>query len=374
MYNNLVQFRILFQGKLAWTVSDAQQCLDKFKETLTPQHYDHFIDILKDYNATRIGVSVVKEKVIKLCEVAHQQLLLLPLFNAFIPQRQQIIFPQVIKNTRLFDALLQFTRNVKMKLQDDEHLYNCLIRILKWYKLGQRTVSETRQVITYLFHDHKDLLKEFNSLSSLAHSENATIASGSEPPRHDDEKEKKTSEKLNILPIKKRVAPILLEETVMSGFPQDMHEQVFTLNAKVKERLYQTEDYQSYLKCIKCYHSGNISRLQLNALVKDLLGAHPDLMEAFNKVIHQGITKIDLKTSYLNLDKAKEDEALNEKGRSKREILLAPGTKRSLILSNKDKNKAKPVREPNRTPSCRLIPCDFIVPGATQKRRRISKC
>ncbi|MFS7967463.1 putative transcription regulator Others family [Helianthus anomalus] len=169
--------------------------------------------------------------------------------------------------------------------------------------------------------------------------------------------------------MRKRFVPIL-EATLKSQFPQDMHGQVCSLLKKVKERLNNTDNYRNFLTCIKYYYSENICRPQLKAQVKDLLGAHPDLMEAFNKVVDHK-KKTGSETLHLNLDKLQEDQPFNKNGKRKRQSLnITRGSKNSQS-SNKDTNKRGPDVS---TARCRLIPCDFLIPEASQRRRRINKC
>ncbi|KAF5789709.1 putative transcription regulator Others family [Helianthus annuus] len=146
--------------------------------------------------------------------------------------------------------------------------------------------------------------------------------------------------------MRKRFVPIL-EATLKSQFPQDMHGQVCSLLKKVKERLNNADNYCNFLTCIKYYYSENICRPQRKAHVKDLLGAHPDLMEAFNKVVdHKKKT-----------DKLKEVQPFNKNGKRKRQsLIITRGSKRSQS-SNKDTNKRGPDVS---TARCRLIPCDVI--------------
>ncbi|KAJ0493407.1 putative transcription regulator Others family [Helianthus annuus] len=375
----------LLEGKLL-TVSDAQRCLKSIREKLTPEDYHEFLDIMKDFKEGRLDRSGVREKVIKLCGT-HQELL--ALFNIYLPEREKITFPQAeddVKKRVQLEVCMQYVEKVKMRLQDDDHLYRCFLGVLDLYRKGKRTVVEVHQAVTYLFYNHKDLLKEFTTLfchtnsfkdanthkehkSSPTtstpirhlHSKKETIASGSEPPRRDEKGKKiiKCSAKVNDQPMRKRIVP-KLEETLKSKFPQDMHGQVCSLLKKVKERLYNTDNFRSVL------NSEKISRPQLKAQVKDLLGSHPDLMEEFNKVVDH----------VKKTDKAKEDQSLNKNGKRKRQsLLITPGSKRSQLSNNDKKNKhgADVSNGQSRTPSCRLIPCDFIIPEASQRRRWINR-
>ncbi|XP_039014373.1 paired amphipathic helix protein Sin3-like 2 [Hibiscus syriacus] len=59
----------------------------------------------------------------------------------------------------------------------------------------------------------------------------------------------------------------------------------FIFCEKVKERLCSSDDYQAFLKCLNIYSNGIIKRNDLQNLVTDLLGKHPDLMIEFNQFL-----------------------------------------------------------------------------------------
>ncbi|KAL4573718.1 hypothetical protein LXL04_020533 [Taraxacum kok-saghyz] len=70
-----------------------------------------------------------------------------------------------------------------------------------------------------------------------------------------------------------------------SGTPyvdkDDLKIEEFSFSEKVKDRLNNLEDYQAFLKCLDIYNTEIITRKELQRLVSDLLGKHPDLMEGF---------------------------------------------------------------------------------------------
>ncbi|KAL6518833.1 hypothetical protein OROHE_017586 [Orobanche hederae] len=59
----------------------------------------------------------------------------------------------------------------------------------------------------------------------------------------------------------------------------------FSFCEKVKERLHSAGDYHTFLKCLHIYNTKFITRKELKALVDDLLGKYPDLMEGFNEFL-----------------------------------------------------------------------------------------
>ncbi|KAL4573716.1 hypothetical protein LXL04_020531 [Taraxacum kok-saghyz] len=70
-----------------------------------------------------------------------------------------------------------------------------------------------------------------------------------------------------------------------SGTPyvdkDDLKIEEFNFSEKVKDRLNNLEDYQAFFKCLDIYNTEIITRKELQRLVSDLLGKHPDLMEGF---------------------------------------------------------------------------------------------
>ncbi|KAL4586875.1 hypothetical protein LXL04_011520 [Taraxacum kok-saghyz] len=141
-----------------------------------------------------------------------------------------------------------------------------------------------------------------------------------------------------------------LEDSVTELFHQDMRDQVICLHEKVKERLHNSDDYQSFLKCIVHYCTENINRPQLQSLVNNLLGAHPDLMEEVNGFIDRSERTDD------------EDKNVSESNK--------PSS-----LPNKDEYEAKPIHELDLsdcercTPSYRLLPKNYPIPSVSQRTK-----
>lgn len=147
----------------------------------------------------------------------------------------------------------------------------------------------------------------------------------------------------------KRKSTNTLEDSVTQLFHQDMRDQVVSLREKVKERLQNSDDYQAFLKCIVHYCTENITRPQLQSLVNNLLGAHPDLMEEVN--------------GFIDRNERTDDEDKN-----------VSGTKPSLLPS-KDEYQAKPIHELDLsdceqcTPSYRLLPKNYPIPSVSQRTK-----
>ncbi|CAH1420728.1 unnamed protein product [Lactuca virosa] len=71
----------------------------------------------------------------------------------------------------------------------------------------------------------------------------------------------------------------------------DNYSEVFSFCEKVKDGLRNHDDYQAFLKCLHIYITDIITRKELQILVSDLLGKHPDLMEGF-RTMEQGLFKL----------------------------------------------------------------------------------
>ncbi|CAH1417181.1 unnamed protein product [Lactuca virosa] len=145
----------------------------------------------------------------------------------------------------------------------------------------------------------------------------------------------------------KRKSTNALEDSVTELFHKDMRDQMICLREKVKERLHNSDDYQAFLKCIVHYCTENITRPQLQSLVNNLLGAHPDLMEEVNGFIDRSERTDD------------EDKNVSESKPS--------------FLPSKDEYQAKPIHELDLsdcercTPSYRLLPKNYPIPSVSQR-------
>ncbi|XP_055805599.1 paired amphipathic helix protein Sin3-like 2 isoform X2 [Solanum dulcamara] len=156
---------------------------------------------------------------------------------------------------------------------------------------------------------------------------------------------------------------------------KNMYSQEFTFCERVKERLCSPTDYQAFLKCLHIYSTEIITRKELQSLVADLLGKHPDLMEGFNEFLER-CERIDgflagvmSKKSLWNEGHTSKSVKEEEKDREqKREI---DGGKEKDRY--KEKYWGKSIQEldlsncQSCTPSYRLLPEDYPIPTASQR-------
>uniref|UniRef100_A0A7N0U8T1 Histone deacetylase interacting domain-containing protein n=1 Tax=Kalanchoe fedtschenkoi TaxID=63787 RepID=A0A7N0U8T1_KALFE len=131
----------------------------------------------------------------------------------------------------------------------------------------------------------------------------------------------------------------------------------FSFCEKVKERVTDPDEYQSFLKCLNIYSTEIVSRTELQNLMADVLGKYPDLADGFNEFLER-CENIDSKTV-----KVEEREKA-----PKREI----GTTKETDRFN-EKYLAKSIQELDLsdcqrcTPSYRLLPEDYPIQRASQR-------
>ncbi|KAL6969503.1 hypothetical protein U1Q18_029215 [Sarracenia purpurea var. burkii] len=177
---------------------------------------------------------------------------------------------------------------------------------------------------------------------------------------------------------------------------KSMHSQEFAFCEKVKERLRGSDAYQEFLKCLRIYSREVITRSQLQNVVGQLLGRHPDLVEGFDDFFtrcetleslwNEGNLSRSLKVEDRDRDRDREkDDRDSDRGHENRERDNQPnegvalgnkdvaGHKMSLFSCKDNKYIAKPIHELDLsnceqcTPSYRLLPKDYPNHSASQR-------
>ncbi|KAK6913176.1 Paired amphipathic helix [Dillenia turbinata] len=154
-----------------------------------------------------------------------------------------------------------------------------------------------------------------------------------------------------------------------------MYNQEFSFCDRVKERLCNADDYQTFLKCLNIYSSEIITRNELQSLVADLLGKYPDLMNGFNEFLER-CEKIDGFFSGPSNKKSSWDEGplsrpvkLDDKDKDRRRDIEGAKEKER----NREKYLSKSIQELDLsncqtcTPSYRLLPDDYPIQTASQR-------
>ncbi|XP_039159223.1 paired amphipathic helix protein Sin3-like 2 isoform X2 [Eucalyptus grandis] len=156
---------------------------------------------------------------------------------------------------------------------------------------------------------------------------------------------------------------------------KSMYNQGFIFCEKVKERLCSSDDYQAFLKCLHMYSSDIIRKNDLQNLVRDLLGKHPDLMEEFNGFLERcenidgflagivskrslsadGHMSWTAKAEDKDKEHKRENDGAKDKERCKDKYMFK--SIQELDLSNCQRC----------TPSYRLLPDDYPIPSVSQR-------
>ncbi|KAK9064528.1 hypothetical protein SSX86_015910 [Deinandra increscens subsp. villosa] len=373
------------------TTNDVLTYLQKVKDIFQDkkEKYDEFLKLMKDFKSQRYDTTGVIARLKELFD-GHQELLLG--FNLFLPNGYKIALPRddgqhQVKKPLDFKEATVFVNKIKMRFQGQDHVYKYFLDTMNKYKNENKSIKEVHQEVAALLSDQQDLLKEFTNFcpdSSAAGSNHSGHSSSNNNSVHDDrsspaatmrslqsekatdpvhergcvtaDKETDTSEDTELKEhnpndkdsdgmhhfTQHKPAPTL-EDSVAELFHQDLHDQMLRLREKVKERLSNSEDYQTFLKSIEQYCTGAITRPQLQSLVNNLLGAYADLVEEVNEFID-------------------------------RSEMTRSGSKPPSI-SSKEKYWAKSIQELDLsdceccTPSYRLLPKNYPIPSASQKTK-----
>ncbi|XP_019161607.1 PREDICTED: paired amphipathic helix protein Sin3-like 2 isoform X2 [Ipomoea nil] len=156
---------------------------------------------------------------------------------------------------------------------------------------------------------------------------------------------------------------------------RSMYSQEFTFCERVKERLCSSKEYNAFLHCLNIYSTEIITRDELQSLVTDLLGKHPDLMEGFNEFLER-CEKVDgFLVGVVN------KKSLWTEGNTVKSVNLEEKDKehKREIDSSKEKDQfkekywGKSIQELDLsdcqrcTPSYRLLPEDYPIPTVSQR-------
>ncbi|XP_076936872.1 paired amphipathic helix protein Sin3-like 2 isoform X2 [Bidens hawaiensis] len=396
------------------------------------EKYDMFLDVMKDFKAQRIYTTGVIARVKSLFK-GHNNLIFG--FNTFLPKGYEITVIEddepPPKKAVEFDEAISFVNKIKKRFQNDDRVYKSFLDILNMYRKEHKGINEVYQEVASLFYDHPDLLDEFTRFlpdaSAAASTHHSSFlrqtynryderSSAMGPHRHtqidkqrgrressveglemhDDKtmiKRKKESRDRRTQDqdfkdsgidhrLEKRKSARKVEDFEMhSGLdPYDdkdalksLYCQEFTFCDKVKDRLRNPDDYQAFLKCLHIYSTEIITRKELQSLVSDLLGSHPDLMEQFSAFMERcenmdGFLLDVMKKTLWTEGHGSKSTKTGEKEREHRREIYA-----SKEDMNKEKYWGKSIQELDLsncqrcTPSYRLLPDDYPIPSVSQR-------
>ncbi|KAK6922109.1 Paired amphipathic helix [Dillenia turbinata] len=180
---------------------------------------------------------------------------------------------------------------------------------------------------------------------------------------------------------------------------KSLYSQEFAFCEKVKERLRNPDDYQEFLKCLHIYSKEIITRSDLQALIRDILGTYPDLMDGFNEFLARceradgflaGVmskksfwSEGQLPRSVKVEDRDRGDRERHDKDKDREHEFRErdrsgsfgnkDGSGHKILYSSKDKYLGKPIQELDLsncercTPSYRLLPKNYPIPSASHR-------
>ncbi|XP_010683342.2 paired amphipathic helix protein Sin3-like 3 isoform X2 [Beta vulgaris subsp. vulgaris] len=441
------------------TTNDALAYLKAVKEMFQDkkEKYDEFLEVMKDFKAQRIDTTGVIARVKELFK-GHRDLILG--FNTFLPKGYEITLPPEDDNPPSkkpveFEEAINFVNKIKLRFQGDDRVYKSFLDILNMYRKENKTISEVYQEVAALFRDHRDLLDEFthflpdtsaatpgqngpsaknpllrdrtsamlttrpahvdrdhefNVDGSDADNDKMVKAERDSRRRLDKERDKRDGFNRGQDSVADQGAENYEQHGVSDPYDdksalKSMYSQEFAFCEKVKEKLHNPDDYQEFLKCLHIYSREIITRQELQALVRDILGKYQDLMDGFDEFLTR-CEKIDGFLGSVMSKKSLWPESLWSEGPSKsvkaedrergeigredrdrdRESRERDRTDRSGIYgnkevanlrmssnSNKDKYIGKPIQELDLsncercTPSYRLLPKNYPIPLASHR-------
>ncbi|KAL5784331.1 hypothetical protein ACOSQ2_006723 [Xanthoceras sorbifolium] len=245
----------------------------RFKDQ--PDLYNKFSGLLRDFRDQRIHAAALGLQIKKLFE-GHEDLLLG--FNGFMPEGYMISLDddedeeeeetqteeeegEISKSLKFAEAL-SFVNKVKLRFENcDEHVYQAFLDVIR-----NRNNMITTIEVAQLLGDHPDLLQDFDRLlgshasatpppappKPKAASDRRHCCNGSDPSVDDRDREIKTI----------------------------LFKQGLNLCNKVGQVLCDA-DYSDFLKSLRNYSNGNITKDDLKAVGTHILGSDQNLVEEF---------------------------------------------------------------------------------------------
>ena len=146
--------------------TDALEYLNQVKQQFgeSPDIYNRFLDIMKDFKSHAIDTQKVIERVSRLFQ-GHQSLILG--FNTFLPAGYKIeVRPPAAsakKPAPEFDHAYSYVSKIKQRFASQQEVYQTFLQILQRYKEENFAISQVKAQVAELFAGHDDLLEEFGN-------------------------------------------------------------------------------------------------------------------------------------------------------------------------------------------------------------------
>ncbi|KHG02736.1 Paired amphipathic helix protein Sin3-like 2 [Gossypium arboreum] len=386
------------------TTNDALTYLKEVKEMFQDQKekYDMFLEVMKDFKAQRTDtVGVIARKRFQSNEYVYKSFL--DILNMYRKEHKDIneVYNEVASlfedHPDLLDEFTRFlpdsaaaplTQQVPYSRTSTQR-YNeqsSATPTLRHIQMDKATVTQRRRDWIMTSHADGDLsvdrpeLDDDKDILKMQKDQRKHVEKDSRDRRtreHDDpEHDNNRDFNLQRFPDKKRSGRKI--EGFASNDERDtfksMCNQGFIFCEKVKERLCSSDDHQAFLKCLNIYSYGIIKRNDLQNLVTDLLGKHPDLMNEFNQFLECCENTDGLLAGVIS------KKSLSGNGHTSRPVKIEEKDReqRSEMEGPKEKERyreylAKSIQELDLsncqrcTPSYRLLPDDYPIPSASQR-------
>jgi paired amphipathic helix protein Sin3a len=243
-----------------------------------------------------------------------------------------------------FVHAISYVNKIKTRFSNDESVYKAFLEILNMYRKNLKSISQVYEEVATLFKSHNDLLEEFTyflpDFSTPAAGKKGARMPGRGKGGMGANKRKGKGEAFAPPPEpeEKKTAASLAKELAFFE--------------KVKARLKDRNAYNELVKCLNIFNSEVISKMELQALVYEILGKHPDLHAGFSDFLgrceHMDFEFVE------GSGKGPKDGKLSQKEMQKMKVMSA-----------REKFLSKPISELDLTscercgPSYRLLPATF---------------
>ena len=251
-----------------------------------------------------------------------------------------------------FVHAISYVNKIKTRFANDERVYKAFLEILNMYRKNLKSISQVYEEVATLFKTHNDLLEEFTyflpdfSTPGAGKKGAKARGKGALPPGGANKRKGKNDKLEPPLP------PAEQERKTAESLSKEL-----AFFEKVKARLKNRDTYNELIKCINIFNSEVISKMELQALVYDIIGKHPDLHSGFSDFLAQ----CELMDFDFGDGKAKDGKLTQREAQKQK------------MMSAREKFLSKPISELDLSacercgPSYRLLPKNF--PKATASAR-----
>jgi paired amphipathic helix protein Sin3a len=251
-----------------------------------------------------------------------------------------------------FVHAISYVNKIKTRFANDERVYKAFLEILNMYRKNLKSISQVYEEVATLFKTHNDLLEEFTyflpdfSTPGAGKKGAKGRGKGALPPGGANKRKGKNDKAEPPLP------PAEQERKTAESLSKEL-----SFFEKVKSRLKNRDAYNELIKCINIFNSEVISKMELQALVYDIIGKYPDLHGGFSDFLAQ----CELMDFDFGDGKAKDGKLTQREAQKQK------------MMSAREKFLSKPISELDLSacercgPSYRLLPKNF--PKATASAR-----